>query len=247
MPTLVEVEVQLYAIARERAGSTRVLVSLAGDSTVADLRKALGVALPAIADILPSSLIAQNGEYATDDQRIVPDQELAVIPPVSGGQGDSSDDEPDWIEITEQSIEPGEVCEFARSRRAGAVCLFLGTVREFTGERQTTCLDYEAYESMALKSMRELAEQARSRWPVLKLALVHRVGRLELGEVSVAVAVSCPHRDASFEAGRWLIDTLKQVVPIWKKEEWADGRVEWVHPGLSSPPPLASPKQAAAD
>ena len=89
--------------------------------------------------------------------------------------------------------------------------------------------------------MRDLAEQARARWPVLKLALVHRVGRLDLGEVSVAVAVSCPHRDASFEAGRWLIDTLKQVVPIWKKEQWADGREEWVHPGLLPQSQPASP------
>ncbi len=103
--------------------------------------------------------------------------------------------------------------------RAGAVCTFLGTVRELTGERRTVALDYEAYPEMALKKLAELEDEARRRWPIIELALVHRVGDLDLGEVSVVVAVSCPHREQAFEACRWLIDTLKEVVPIWKKEK----------------------------
>ena len=94
-------------------------------------------------------------------------------------------------------------------------------------------LAYEAYPEMALKKLAELEDEARRRWPVIELALVHRVGDLDLGEVSVVVAVSCPHRQQAFEACRWLIDTLKEVVPIWKKEIWADGNEEWVHPGLA--------------
>jgi molybdopterin synthase catalytic subunit len=139
------------------------------------------------------------------------------------------------IEITNSWIDHTALTERVRSNRAGAVCTFLGTVRELTGERQTLRLDYEAYPEMALKKMAELEHDARARWPIIDVAIVHRVGRLELGEISVAVAVSCPHRQQAFEACRWLIDTFKEVVPIWKRESWADGTEEWVHPGISSP------------
>jgi molybdopterin synthase catalytic subunit len=138
------------------------------------------------------------------------------------------------IEITDTSIDHAALTERVRSHQAGAVCTFLGTVREMTAGRKTLSLDYEAYPEMAGKKMAELEGQARSRWPVIELAIVHRVGHLDLGEISVVVAVSCPHRDQAFEACRWLIDTLKEVVPIWKQERWADGTEEWVHPGLGS-------------
>jgi molybdopterin synthase catalytic subunit len=136
------------------------------------------------------------------------------------------------IEITTAPIDHAAVTDRVRSPLAGAVCTFLGTVRELTGDKRTLALAYETYPEMAEKKMAELEVEARRRWPIIELALVHRVGDLELGEVSVAVAVSCPHRHDSFEACRWLIDTLKEVVPIWKRERWADGKEEWVHPGL---------------
>jgi molybdopterin synthase catalytic subunit len=138
------------------------------------------------------------------------------------------------IAITDSPIDHAAVTEQVRSQNAGAVCTFLGTVREMTGARRTVALAYEAYPEMALKKLAELEDEARRRWPVIELAMVHRVGHLALGEVSVVVAVSCPHRDQAFEACRWLIDTLKEVVPIWKKENWADGTEEWVHPGLKT-------------
>ena len=136
------------------------------------------------------------------------------------------------IEITDAPIDYAALTERVRTPRAGAVCLFLGTVRELTGDRRTAALAYEAYPEMAHKKLAELEQEARRRWPILEAALVHRLGHLELGEISVAVAVSCPHRHDAFDACRWLIDTLKEVVPIWKKEVWADGTEEWVHPGL---------------
>ena len=136
------------------------------------------------------------------------------------------------IEITEAVIDHSAVTESVRSDQAGAVCLFLGTVREMTGDRRTSSLDYEAYPEMARKKMEDLEAEARIRWPAIEVAIVHRVGHLDLGAISVAVAVSTPHRGDSFEACRWIIDTLKQVVPIWKKEVWADGTEEWVHPGM---------------
>jgi molybdopterin synthase catalytic subunit len=138
------------------------------------------------------------------------------------------------IEIQNTPIDHAALTERVRSSQAGAVCTFLGTVRELTGGRRTSALQYEAYPEMAAKTMAELEAEARRRWPIIDVALVHRVGHLELGEISVVVAVSCPHRRQAFEACQWLIDTLKDVVPIWKKEVWADGTAEWVHPGIET-------------
>ena len=140
------------------------------------------------------------------------------------------------IELTEQPIDTQEVLRQVSSTDAGAVVLFLGTTREFTRGRRTLSLNYECYAEMAKNKLAELDAQARRRWPVVATAIVHRVGHLQLGEASVAIAVSSPHRQDAFEAGQWLIDTLKEVVPIWKQENWADGTTEWVHPGMESSP-----------
>jgi molybdopterin synthase catalytic subunit len=134
------------------------------------------------------------------------------------------------ISLTHDPINYAALTESVRSNDAGAVVLFLGTVRELTAGRRTVALDYDAYPAMAEAKLRELAEETCRRWPVVAAGVVHRLGHLELGDVSVAVAVSCPHRGDAFEAGRFLIDRLKEVVPIWKKENWDDGSTEWVHP-----------------
>jgi len=136
------------------------------------------------------------------------------------------------VSLTSEPIDTSRVLEQAASTQAGAVVLFLGTTRELTGERRTSSLDYECYPAMAERKLAELEAAARDRWPIVECVIVHRVGHLELGEASVAVAVSTPHRRDAFEAGQWLIDRLKEVVPIWKKENWADGTSEWVHPGI---------------
>ena len=138
------------------------------------------------------------------------------------------------VEITEAPLDAAALTERVRHVDAGAVCTFLGTVREMTGDRRTVHLEYEAYPEMAARQLDELEAEARRRWPVIGVALAHRVGTLALGDVSVVVAVSAPHRGDAFEACRWLIDTLKEVVPIWKRERWADGREEWIHPGLGA-------------
>ena len=133
-------------------------------------------------------------------------------------------------ELTDRVIDFAALLERVQSPIAGAVVLFLGTTREVTGGRQTASLDYECYPEMAERKLAELEAEARQRWPIVECAIVHRFGHLALGEASVAVAVSTPHRDDAFAAGRWLIDTIKQEVPIWKRENWADGTTEWVHP-----------------
>jgi len=137
------------------------------------------------------------------------------------------------VQLITEPIDTAAVLDRVASHRAGAVVLFLGTTREFTGQRRSESLDYECYPQMAEKQMAELEAQARGKWPIVECAIVHRLGHLKLGEASVAIAVSSPHRRAAFEAGQWLIDRLKEVVPIWKKENWADGTSEWVHPGLA--------------
>jgi molybdopterin synthase catalytic subunit len=136
------------------------------------------------------------------------------------------------IDIVTATIDTARILATVESSAAGAVVLFLGTTRELTGDRRTASLDYECYGEMARKKLAELESVARDRWPVLECAVVHRIGHLEIGEASVAVAVSTAHRQDAFEAAKWLIDTIKEVVPIWKRENWVEGTSEWVHPGL---------------
>jgi molybdopterin synthase catalytic subunit len=137
------------------------------------------------------------------------------------------------VRLTPDPIDHAALTEAARRPDCGAVVTFLGTVRDLTDGKVTVALDYEAYAGMAEKKMAEIETDTRQRWPVGELLMVHRTGHLEVGEVSVAVAVSCPHRAQAFEACRHAIDRLKELVPIWKKENWADGSTEWVHPGTA--------------
>jgi molybdopterin synthase catalytic subunit len=133
--------------------------------------------------------------------------------------------------LTRDPIDHAALTESVRLPHCGAVVTFLGTVRDLTGEKVTVALDYEAYPAMAEAKLAEIEADTRRRWPVGAVALVHRLGRLEVGEVSVAVAVSCPHRADAFAACRHAIDRLKELVPIWKCEHGAGGATEWVHPG----------------
>ena len=135
------------------------------------------------------------------------------------------------IRLTRNAIDYHALTEQVRRGGCGAVVTFLGTVRDLTADRVTVALDYEAYPGMAQKKMAEIEADVRERWPVGDIAMEHRLGRLEVGDISVAVAVSCPHRGQAFDACRHAIDRLKELVPIWKKDNWADGTTEWVHPG----------------
>ncbi len=133
------------------------------------------------------------------------------------------------VRLTHEPIDYHTLTESVRELHCGAVALFLGTVRDITGEQVTVYLDYDAYAPMAEKKLAEIEAQVRQRWPVAHVAMVHRLGRLAVGEVSVAVAVSSPHRAEAFDALRFAVDTLKELVPIWKKENAPDGTGEWVH------------------
>lgn len=140
--------------------------------------------------------------------------------------------EHDWVQLQSEAIDVSSAVRFVTDANAGGIDVFLGTTRAETRENQDLlALDYDAYGEMALGQMRDLARAARARWPVCRLAILHRTGRVAVGDPSVVIAVSTPHRAQAFEACRWLIDALKADVAIWKKEVWADGTARWVHPG----------------
>src|SRR4051812_22024479 len=141
------------------------------------------------------------------------------------------------VHLTRAPIDYHALTEKVRRGDCGAVVTFLGTVRDLTGGKVTVALDYEGYPGMAEKKMLEIETDARGRWPLGEVAIEHRLGRLEVGAISVAVAVSSPHRAEAFTACRYIMDRLKELVPIWKKENWADGSTEWVHPGVGPATP----------
>jgi len=136
------------------------------------------------------------------------------------------------VELTDSPIDPASITRKMTSPTSGAVVLFLGTTRQFTDAKETVALTYTAYAPMAHSEMQKLESHARSRWPIDQCALIHRLGEVPIGEASVAVAVSTPHRRDAFEATSWLMDRLKELVPVWKKEHWASGSTDWVHPGM---------------
>ena len=144
------------------------------------------------------------------------------------------------IQLCRDAIDPAPLIKRAQSRRAGAVLLFLGVTRQMTEGRETSELRYEAYEAMAATELERLEREACERWALTECIVVHRLGVVPLGDASVAIVTASAHRRAAFEAGEWLIDTLKQAVPIWKQECWADGQKEWIHPEPANGPAFPS-------
>lgn len=135
-----------------------------------------------------------------------------------------------FADVTDEPLDVNRLLESVRTPDAGAVVVFLGTVRKTTHGRETDSLTYEAYRSMAVKELRRVLEGISREWPICRIAAEHRVGDLQLGDIAVAIAASGPHRDETFTAGRAAIDRIKESVPIWKREHWADGEIEWVDP-----------------
>jgi molybdopterin synthase catalytic subunit/molybdopterin converting factor small subunit len=188
--------------------------------------------------MVPSLALSVNQEYSAPDQALREGDEVGLLPPVSGGSEASCAD-PIVIRIVRDPISTQAEVERLKLPEDGAAVIFEGIVRNNTRGRRTLYLDYEAYEAMALRQMKELAAQARSQYAVRDVALVHRLGRLEIGETSVLIVVASAHRGPAFEACRWIIDTLKKTVPIWKKEYFEDGAV-WAD-GEPFPEEIARP------
>jgi molybdopterin synthase catalytic subunit/molybdopterin converting factor small subunit len=187
--------------------------------TPALLKEQLIARYPQAAAVLSQAFLAINQSYAEDNQTIVEGDEVAIIPPVSGGQ-------PQLVEITYQPISIEEVTAKVLHPNHGAALTFIGTTREWTHGKRTTMLEYEAYEPMAVKTMLQIVDHIQHHFEGALCAITHRLGSVDIGEISVVIAVSAPHRNAAYEANRYAIERLKQVVPIWKKEIWDDGS-EW--------------------
>jgi len=222
-----KVEVRLFARYREAAGRDRVELEIPEGGTVETAWQAVSTRFPALRQYRPFTLFALRNDYVSADHSLGDGDELCLFPPVSGGSGDA-----DWIDVVTEPLSERAVAEAVGHPSAGGIALFSGVVRDQTGGRRVKFLEYEAHAPMALAKMREIAAAIRSRWPgIVRVAMVHRIGRLEIGESSVMIGVSSPHRREAFEACHFAIDTLKETVPVWKKEYFEDGEV-WV--GLQS-------------
>jgi molybdopterin synthase catalytic subunit/molybdopterin converting factor small subunit len=217
-------EVKLFAGVAQAVGAPVWRGELMEGARVSDLFSAIARQYPAAEPILRVCFASINHRYATPDTVLQPGDEVAILPPVSGGQDDSADDR---FVITSDPLSVTDVMNKVRHKNCGAINLFVGTVRELTHGKITTHLEYEAYEPMAIKMMEQIAAEIGERWPGTRVAMAHRIGRLEIEEIAVVIAVATPHRAESYEASRYAIERLKEIVPIWKKENWLDG-TEWI-------------------
>jgi len=211
----VKVAVKLFAALREQAGMRERALELADDASIAEVWPALG-----LGDEPPGLVYAVNRVYVDRGHALADGDEVALIPPVSGGAFLLSD--------TPLSLE--RVAAEVASDDAGAIATFVGTTRAHSRGREVIRLEYEAYEGMAEAEMERIAGELRERHDVIDVAIHHRVGPVEIGETSVVIAVSAPHRAAAFEACREAIDTLKETIPLWKKEVYEGGE-EWIGRG----------------
>ncbi len=216
------IRVRLFARYREAVGREQIEIDLPEGGTVETAWSAIVARHPELAPYRPFTLFAVGHEYVLAEHRLQTDDELCLFPPVSGGAPD------DIFRVVAEPLSPDAIAAAVDHSGAGGVVIFSGVVRNETGGRPVKFLEYEAHAPMAEAKLREIGGSIRSRWPSVKrVAMLHRVGRLEIGESSVLIAVSAAHRQEAFEACRYAIDTLKRTVPVWKKEHFEDGEV-WV-------------------
>jgi len=215
-----KIGVLFFGLLKDVVGRSSETVELPEGARVRDvLRHCVRVA-PRLEPMMPSLAISVNREYAEVDRVLREGDEVALLPPVSGGSGETGE-----VGMVRGPIDRDAVVGRLQRPPDGAVVIFDGVVRDNTRGRRTLYLDYEAYEAMALAQMEALAAETRARFVVRAVSIIHRLGRLEIGETSVLVVVAAAHRGAAFDACRWVIDMLKKTVPIWKKEYFEDGAV----------------------
>jgi MoaE-MoaD fusion protein len=228
------ITLKLFATLRERAGGSEFDREFPEGTTVGEMWQTLKREFPALGGHRDTVGFAVNQEYVKGDFRPRAGDEVAFIPPVSGG-GDAA-----WvgpITIAHGPIDAAALERAASDPAAGAIVTFAGTTRRENAGRRVIRLEYEAYEPMALSEMRKIAHEAGQRWPIVRIAIVHRVGVVEIGETSVAIAVAAAHRGEAFDACHFAIDRLKEIVPIWKKEYFEGGEL-WIGCQTSHPPEL---------
>jgi len=229
-----QVRVLLFGILKDLAGRSSDSITLPEHATVSDVLQYYEERLSANHALWASIAVSVNQEYAISDSPLQSDDEVALLPPVSGGSSDPQS----VVRLVHERIVPHDIVPQLERPEDGAIVIFDGIVRNHSRNRRTLYLEYEAYESMALAKLQELTAQATQKFAVRNVAIVHRLGRIEIGESSVLIAVFSAHRAPAFEACRWVIDTLKRTVPIWKKEFFEDGAI-WAD-GEPFPEPLVA-------
>jgi molybdopterin synthase catalytic subunit len=232
----VRVSLLLFANLRDLLGQRQLDFELEDGATVEELRQRLGDAYPAVQQALSTTAFAVDDEYVSFEERLRDGARVALIPPVSGGA-----DESNLFRVTTEPLEAQRLVDLVRQDEAGAVTLFYGVVRNHSEGRDVERLEYEAHESMALKTLCQVGDETKARFPaVSEIGIWHRIGLLEIGETSLLVAVSSAHRQNAFEACHWAVDRVKEVVPVWKKEHWRGGAA-WVEGHAVEPPETARP------
>ncbi|TBL75091.1 molybdopterin converting factor subunit 1 [Paenibacillus thalictri] len=224
------IQVHFFAGLAESVGTRLLRIELPDqDMTVSQLKQLMCGQYPGAADKINQAFVAINQAYASEDLLIHQQDEIALIPPVSGGEESGSETgghaQP-MYEITYEAISVDAVTHKVIHPNHGAALTFTGTTREYTFGQRTVRLEYEAYVPMALRTMEQIGEEIHVRWPGTLCAMTHRLGKVDIAEISVVIAVSAPHRADCYEASRYALERLKQIVPIWKKEIWEDGS-EW--------------------
>jgi molybdopterin synthase catalytic subunit len=215
--------VRYFAGHREIAQRTEEQIELPDEATVGSLWALLVERYPRLVGYTGRLLYAVNQEFSRLDTPLHDGDEVAYIPPVSGGSAGSDP----LFRITNEPLDPTVLMALVQSPDMGALVTFAGIVRNHFAGRPTASLEYEAFEPMARNVLADLAEQARRQWGTGGIAIHHRIGQLGIGETAVLIVVAAPHRHEAFEAAEWIMDRIKEVAPIWKKEHWADGASEW--------------------
>jgi molybdopterin synthase catalytic subunit len=223
-----KIGVLFFGVLKDLVGRSTETIDLPEGAAVPEVLFYYARQVPGFEAMMPSLAISVNREYSGADRLLHEGDEVGLLPPVSGGSADggkAGNEVPGEVRIVREPIDTEAVAGRLKRPEDGAAVIFEGVVRNNTRGRRTLYLDYEAYEAMALTQMESLAQEARARFGVRGVSIVHRLGRLQIGETSVLIVVAAAHRGAAFEASRWLIDTLKKTVPIWKKEYFEDGAV----------------------
>ncbi|MGA6985861.1 MAG: molybdenum cofactor biosynthesis protein MoaE [Terriglobales bacterium] len=247
-----KIGVLFFGVLKDVVGRTDETVDLPEGACVQDVLFYYARKAPRFEAMMPSLAISVNQEYSGVDHALREGDEVGLLPPVSGGSaegsqvpGEAPGELPGEVRIVRERIDTGAVVARLKRPADGAAVIFDGVVRDNSRGRRTLYLHYEGYEAMALKQMEALAVAARTRLGVRGVSIVHRLGRLEIGETSVLIVVAAAHRGVAFEACRWIIDTLKKTVPIWKKEYFEDGAV-WAD-GEPFPDEIRSPRGTAGE
>ncbi len=221
---MINIKVRLFAAFKEIIGKSQLDLQIPEGSSVKDVIAVIEETYPAVKKIVQISKYAVNMEYIDAGKKLIDGDEITIIMPVSGGVCSGSESETCiYVEITGEKIDTAKVLDFVSDTSAGSVLLFNGTVRDNDDGKPVEYLYYESYEEMAVKEIKKLITAAFNKYNIIKVCVIHRIGKIETGGISISIGISSPHREDSYLASKFLIDNIKETVPVWKKEVFEEG------------------------